>query len=310
LKAISICIPAYKRPENVQRLLRSIAIQTYGDYEIIVTDDSPDDSVKGIIDSFPELPLQYIKNPKSLGTPANWNYAISLARGEWIKIMHDDDWFDDKNALQIFADCLGRGSRFIVCRYYDVFSSGRKRESAFPLGWRSKIIASPLMLLSRNVIGPPSTVLIHNSIRELYDIRMKWRVDIDYYVRVLSLEKSFELIDRPLICVGISETQVTNDCINMPEIELPEGLLLLQKYGTDPLKNILVYDAWWRILRNLNIRDVKQLQAYTGLEKWPEIIIKMIQFQSGFSSALLNFGPVSKTLMCLSYLINKSYFKR
>ena len=43
---ISICIPAYKRIDYLQKLLDSISIQTFKDYEVIVTDDSPDESVE------------------------------------------------------------------------------------------------------------------------------------------------------------------------------------------------------------------------------------------------------------------------
>lgn len=38
---VSICIPAYGNPEGIRRLLDSIAGQTYTDFEIIITDDSP-----------------------------------------------------------------------------------------------------------------------------------------------------------------------------------------------------------------------------------------------------------------------------
>ena len=38
---ISICIPAYKRSDFVKRLLNSIAIQTFKNFEVIVSDDTP-----------------------------------------------------------------------------------------------------------------------------------------------------------------------------------------------------------------------------------------------------------------------------
>ena len=47
---ISICIPTYKSGTKLERLLDSIKIQTFSDYEVVVSDDSPDDSMKKIID--------------------------------------------------------------------------------------------------------------------------------------------------------------------------------------------------------------------------------------------------------------------
>ena len=66
---ISICIPAYKNPEFLMRLLNSIHMQRYKDYEVVITDDTPDDSLKPVVDQFKEvLPLNYIKNKVELGS--------------------------------------------------------------------------------------------------------------------------------------------------------------------------------------------------------------------------------------------------
>ena len=306
---ISICIPAYKRPENIDRLLHSISIQTFKDFEIIITDDSPDESLKPVLQKYGQLPIFYYKNEKPLGTPDNWNHGISLAKGEWIKLIHDDDWFVDENSLAAFAAATSTKKRFISCRYYNVFPSGEKEMPGFPGNWKDKIINEPMMLLATNVIGPPSVTLIHSSIKQAYDTFLQWRVDIEYYVRILSKEKDFELINEPLINVGISETQVTNYCINNPKVELPEGQVLLFKYGLKPLRKILVYDAWWRILRNVHVRSVKQLSSYTPYNTWPEAIAAMVKHQSIVPAGILKFGPFSKIAMAFSYLINRSRLK-
>jgi glycosyltransferase involved in cell wall biosynthesis len=304
-RLISICIPAYKRPSNIDRLLQSVSIQTFKNFEVVITDDSPDDQLQPVIQKYGQLNIRYYKNEKALGTPANWNHGIALARGQWIKIMHDDDWFVDENSLAIFAKATSAGKRFIVSRYYNVFDSGKKDQPPFPNNWKPKIVDQPMLLLVTNVIGPPSVTLIHNSIKERYDTQMKWRVDIDYYVQLLLKEKAFELIDTPLVNVGISESQVTNYCINEPEVELPEGILLLNKYGVSPLKNIMVYDAWWRIFRNTNIRSVEQLNSYTPGQQWPPVILQMIKHQSKVPSSLLKTGAASKAFMSLSFLANQ-----
>ena len=301
---LSICIPAYKRPENIDRLLSSINIQTFKNYEIIITDDSADDSLVNVLEKYKHLSIEYYRSQKPLGTPANWNYCISLAKGEWIKIMHDDDWFVDEHSLSTFVKATSTGKRFIISRYFNVFSSGKKELPGFPPASKTKILQVPMLLLAKNVIGPPSVTLVHHTIKEQYDTFMKWRVDIDFYIRILSREKQFELIDKPLVNVGISESQVTNNCIDNPDVELPEGLLLLHKYGSSALKNIIVYDAWWRIIRNVNIRKRDQLKQFTPYKTWPEIILRMIDHQGRLPYSLLKFGPFSKITMALSYLAN------
>ena len=174
----------------------------------------------------------------------------------------------------------------------------------FPKRKRKAILKNPVFLLSENIIGPPSVTLVHRTVTEQYDTHMKWRVDIDFYIRLLKQQKDFLYINRQLINVGISSSQVTNICINKPEVELPEGLLLLHKYGIQPLKNILVYDAWWRILRNVNVRNNEDLTYHTPYKEWPIAIQKMVEHQSKIPVSILRMGIFSKSFMTLSYLLN------
>lgn len=304
---ISICIPAYKRPKNIDRLLHSISIQTFKSYEIIITDDSPDDSLSPVLQQYAHLPITYFKNEKALGTPANWNKAISLAKGEWIKMMHDDDWFLTDGALEAFATATQKGAKFIFSGYKNVLNGKEIEDKRFPVHLRSRILKTPLTLLSENVIGPPSVTLVHRSVTEQYDTFMKWRVDIDFYIRLLQQYNDFTFIDELLIAVGISETQVTNICINQPEVELPEALALITKYGVEPLKNILVYDSLWRIVRNVGVRSEADLKRYTPYNEWPTVMLKMVEHQAKIKPSMLKNGFISKSAMTLSYLANFKY---
>jgi len=303
---ISICIPAYKRTNFLNRLLQSIETQTYKDFEVIISDDSDDSSVLQLIQRFSDkFPIHYYKNEKALGTPANWNFSISKATGEWIKLMHDDDWFASEKSLQLFADKIEVNNKFIFSAYANCVENTKQKQEIFISNIaRQRILKAPVTLLEQNVVGPPSVTMVHRSITEVYDERMKWRVDLDFYIRILMQEKAYSYIDEVLVNVGVSETQVTNYCINIPSVELPEGYLLLEKFGTTPLKNIRVYDAWWRILRNNNIRSKEQLSQYVKEKKWPSVIYNMLWLQTKTSPNFLNNGVVSKTLMLLSYITN------
>jgi hypothetical protein len=197
--------------------------------------------------------------------------------------------------------------KFIFSAYNNFYEvENRFKQEAFPPGWRSRIINHPVTLLAHNVIGPPSVIMIHKSIHETYDERMKWRVDMDFYMRVLSLEKTYFRIDKPLINVGVNDTQVTNACINVPAVELPEGFLLLEKHGVTALSHILVYDAWWRLLRNMKIFSKEQLTRF-GNNEWPKTILVMVKHLSACPSFVLSNGLTSKFAMTFSYCIN--YFK-
>lgn len=302
---ISICIPAYKRVNYLKRLLNSIEIQLFKNFEIIISDDSDDNSVFELIEiSTLKDMIKYYKNEKSLGTPANWNYAISKANGEWIKIMHDDDWFTSELSLKQFYNATFDGTRMIVSGYSNFFEkNGSIEKKSSTNDQRNKVLNQPLLLLSENIIGPPSVIMVHKDVLEKYDERLKWRVDLEFYVRVILNEKKIKYIEEDCVRVGISESQVTNYCINIPYVEIPEAQILISKFGTKSLRNIVIYDAWWRIFRNCKIRNEHELINYSN-NNWPKCIFQMVRFQSKFKISVIKIGPISKMLMLISYLKN------
>ena len=184
---VSICIPAYKRPDLLRVLLESIAIQTWRDFEVVVTDDSPDDQVAILCEEFSShIELRYFHHEQALGTPENWNAAIRHAKGEWIKLMHDDDWFAFPDSLQRLVKLTEEASTdFVFC--------GSTTIEHHEVVWQQKISTfsekllkkDPRNLFHLNFIGPPSVVMHRNDGEVWYDKRMKWLVDIDFYIRYL-----------------------------------------------------------------------------------------------------------------------------
>lgn len=304
---ISICVPAYKRVMYLERLLESILIQTYKNFEIIISDDSDDDSVEKFIKWYEgKLPIKYYKNERSLGTPANWNFAISKAKGEWVKLMHDDDWFSTTESLENFVKYTHADHKFIFSAYTNFYEE-ENRELKISLTGTGKrlILKEPDVLLLKNMVGPPSVTLIHRSITEQYDENLKWRVDTEFYSRVLKLNKNFIYINQSLINIGISQSQVTQSCINNPSIELPEAFILIKKHGIKSLRNIWIYDSWWRLLRNMKIISESQLRQYAD-QKWPSLIVCITKDLSKAPALIFKYGIISKVYMTLSYLRNRS----
>jgi glycosyltransferase involved in cell wall biosynthesis len=94
---LSICIPAYNRPQWLARALQSI-IQHQAEtaaIEIVVTDDSTDPECEQVVQQTLSTwsgQWQYVHNQPRLGMAANWNHARHLAKGNYILILHDDDY--------------------------------------------------------------------------------------------------------------------------------------------------------------------------------------------------------------------------
>jgi glycosyltransferase involved in cell wall biosynthesis len=303
---ISICIPAYKNTDFLKRLLDSITSQRFTDFEVVVTDDSPDEAVSRLCEEFAgRMPLKYFRNVKQLGTPENWNEGVRRAAGEWVKIIHDDDWFADESSLAAFAEAAQThpDAPFVFSAYRDVFlDEGHERLMFAPARRYKAFLRDPAVLFSRNIIGPPSVVMYKRSLPVKFDPAVKWVVDIDFYIRAMAAGGKPVYIEKVLINVGLGSQQVTMDCKRQRVVEIPENFYLLNKVGDVTLKNVLVYDAWWRLMRNLEIRQPQDITeaGYDG--PIPFVILSMVRCQRLLPFRLWRIGILSKTAMFLHYL--------
>lgn len=310
---ISICIPAYKRTNYLKRLFASILEQSFIDFEIILTDDTPGSEVELLCKEYQNiLPILYIKNVPPLGTPENWNAAIERATGDWIKIMHDDDWFVSSYSLETFATKAKENpDSFLFSAYYFVYEKeNRKKIISLKPADLKQLQKDPFYLYRTNYIGNPSCTLYKREPNLVFDKRFKWVVDFEFYIRYLSNTTKQPLyISEPLICVGVNDTQVTNYTFRVANIEIPENHLMLESHGFNHLTNIFIYDYFWRLYRNLNISSPNQLALYGYRGKLPVVLKNMIKAQQSLPQKLLHFGPASKIIMFLHYIKNKSIIK-
>lgn len=303
---ITICIPAYSRVKFLDRLLNSIAIQTYSAFEVIVTDDTRGNEVNEFLQRQAyTFPLKYFHNTVQLGTPSNWTAGVEYATGHWIKIMHDDDWLAGPDSLQLFANELKEDIDLVFSGYsiYDEATTVTTDQTISPD--RFKVICNhPYYLFAKNELGPPSVLLFRKSILHPYDPAFKWLVDIEGYIGMITSYKS-TYVAKPLIVMSRNDTQVTNSTFRNPEIEVKEALMYYHNFGPRTHERLITYDAWWRLLRNLSIRSQKQLALYAHGEKIPDFLFHMLRWQQRIPMSLLKIGVLSKLFMTCSYVFQR-----
>ncbi len=231
---VSVCIPTYNQTDYLKATVESLLGQKFEDYEVVVTDDSDNDLVEHLLAQYDfGGRLRYRKNFPRLGSPRNWNAAVLNARGEYVKLLHHDDWFPDDSALGNFVSLMDRndkagwgGSATSVFRADRTFvrTHCAKHDE---LGALARL---PETLYFGNLIGAPSATIYRRAIGIEYDERLKWLVDIDFYIRVLRRNWSFVYSERVLICtLSGGGHQITEVCANTPAIDLGEHLLVLEK---------------------------------------------------------------------------------
>jgi glycosyltransferase involved in cell wall biosynthesis len=75
-------LPAYRRPDALNRALESLLAQTYRDVAIVIVDDAPSADVRAIVESYAThgVRLAYEPNAVRLGMVGNWRKAFERSR--------------------------------------------------------------------------------------------------------------------------------------------------------------------------------------------------------------------------------------
>jgi glycosyltransferase involved in cell wall biosynthesis len=90
---VSICIPTYMRPDLLKVAVESCLAQTFQDFEIVISDDSSDTRTETMVRSLSaSQPISYVRNVPGLGQAKNVNQLFNLASGEFLVLLHDDDF--------------------------------------------------------------------------------------------------------------------------------------------------------------------------------------------------------------------------
>ena len=304
---ISICIPVYNKPEYVLRAIQSIAKQDHKNVEIILSDDSPSSDLKLAIQPYiSELDIKYYHNQPALKSPMNWNNALDKATGDFYMLLHQDDWLESEKALSTFLKAFSDNPSvgFVFCKNTAIQPDGQVITLQAIRSLLKDMSKRPHHILRANVIGPPSNTMLRKEIAIRYDESYIWLVDVDYYVQLLTKGNQYHYLDQHLVSIGLHEDQTTVFCRNNEDVIVKENIWFAHKLGNAAFNDVLIYDYYWRLLRNYKIRSISDLNAM-GVEdaKILWVIRKMLMVQKKWPLSFLKMGPISKLLMFSCYLM-------
>lgn len=231
---VSICIPTYKQKEHLKKCLESVLMQDYDNYELIISDDTPDNSISDFCkEILVGKEYKYFHHHPSLGSPLNWNYSFDQANGKYIKIMHHDDFFTRKDSLSLLVKKIELEQSTILFCQTDVWYTKSNVHRIQSISEKQLRILStyPEFLFFKNVIGAPSTMLFLNS-NFRFDSRFKWLVDVEFYISILK-KHTFSYLPLPLVCTSHDVYgQTTGEVLNDRNIQIKEHVLLFNKLNT------------------------------------------------------------------------------
>jgi hypothetical protein len=127
-------------------------------------------------------------------------------------------------------------------------------------------------------------------------------VDVDYYVQLLEAGNQYVYLDQHLVSIGLHEDQTTVFCRNNEDVIVKENIHFAFKLSNKAFSDILIYDYYWRLLRNYKIRSKEDLfKMGVKQDQLLSVIQHQLNWEKRFPIWLLNFGPFSKFMMTLNF---------
>jgi GT2 family glycosyltransferase len=180
---VTVVIPAYRRPDMVERALLSVLAQHPRPAEIIVVDDASGDETGSRAAS---LGAHVITHEQNQGEGASRNTGIRAAHHEWVALLDcDDEWLPGH--LEVVWGA--RGSHVIVATAALTRAEDLTEHRVY--GWagrRPRLLGEPIdAILPENMLVPSAVLLRRSAALAVggFPVGMRRAGDLDTWVRVL-----------------------------------------------------------------------------------------------------------------------------
>jgi glycosyltransferase involved in cell wall biosynthesis len=192
-------LTVYRRLGTIGQALKSVLDQARApeQMQIEVISDRPADPIdaelEALVRTLGGSRVQFYAHPERAGHPEIFNVCLRRARGEWIHILHDDDWVEPGfyDALDEGARIAGVGAAF--CRHHHVDRQGRvtrlsalERESAGVIdGWVDRVATLSRVQAASMVVRRAAYEQVGGycaQARSAFDWEMWQRISVHFHV--------------------------------------------------------------------------------------------------------------------------------
>lgn len=192
-------MPCFNRQDYIGESIESVLAQSFGDFELIITDNCSTDGTVEIIKKYvsKDSRVRFYVNDSNLGVTGNLNKGILLGRGEYIKPICSDDLLTPR-CLEIFADVMNKNpSVSLITSFTKAFgkSDSVRDEKFFPgTGLMDGKIAQKSLFFDGNWPGSPSSVMFRRRDLHIGLFNHMWRywlIDLDMWMRLLGIGDAY-----------------------------------------------------------------------------------------------------------------------
>ena len=287
---ISIIIPLYNHEKYIEKTLRSVLVQSFQSFEIIIIDDGSTDNsvevVQGVADERIFLFCQ-----KNRGAHNALNTGITHARGKYLAILNSDDVYTPDRLDKCYHLMEADDTIDMVCTAVQCIDAEDKplhQIRSAPLysncGKRShKDQVIFLDLLADNFLTSTSNIFCHISVLKSTTPFREFRYchDWDFFLR-LSYSSHIRMLAEPLLEYRIHEHNTLAE--DKAGVYFEVAIVLADFFHTHGIQNLMTSREIFpeEILKSLRYHYVDRMLAILSLnmvndEEWNSMIFSLLQ---------------------------------
>jgi len=189
---VTVMVPVYNGQARLERCLKSIASQSFADYQVIVVDNGSTDHSFNLACHFAAEHPKFLvyQNARNVGRVGNWNRCLELATGDYLKPLMVND-FLLSDCLAELAGVLDANPNVALARV-SVTTLRDGVEQFWPLFDTTCCIPGPeaikLGVTRCNPAAGPSAQMFRRSIVEAHQLRFDtgfdWAADYEFGLRL------------------------------------------------------------------------------------------------------------------------------
>lgn len=246
----SVVIPTYNRPDYLTQCLNSVLAQAIEpeQMQILVVDDCSATPLKDLVQKVGRGRVQYYRNPRNLHNSATFNVGIQKATGQWIHLLHDDDWvlpgFYHK-LQQALTQQPAIGAA--CCRYVNTDEVGNRQWQADLLRPTAGLLRDWLSTIAvGNPLSPPAVVIRRDAYEKVggYCPNISCGEDWELYKRV-AIFFNWWYEPEILACYRQHPASITHNALKQAKRnrEIHSTIDLTEPYLPAPLRSELTATA-------------------------------------------------------------------
>lgn len=131
---VSVCMPMARPAHEVERSVRSVLAQDFGDFELLIGDETG--AAASLVAALADPRIDYRHNPERLGFSANHVALLDRARGRYLTVLHDDDRWEPTFLSRLVAVLEGDGEIGLACCGVTLDRGGGDGTGSWPIPLR------------------------------------------------------------------------------------------------------------------------------------------------------------------------------